>query len=287
MYQLPYTIAEGFAAKRGIAKKVFLRKILPQMTQKERMRLEKTLHREAVKSPKLDLQNLSLDRLTQLWLSYSIKDRKERLNEYRQAFDGVVARLLASRKTKLGRVAAILDTSWSTKGSVEKKNRTLGVSLGVSRILAAYSTAYLPLWTTSFRNELLCFPKGQTDIAAPLLKALRWKADLIIIVSDGYENAPSGAADEIMRLYRMKISKEPRVLHLNPVFDPQEYAPKPLGAHITTVGLRDAADTIVLLDMVFRILKQSNIHTLHTLLQNRAKQFIQRGNEHEKIDSSS
>ena len=82
-------------------------------------------------------------------------------------------------------------------------------------------------------------------------------------------------------------TSEPRVLHLNPVFDPVEYAPKPFGTYITTVGLRDAEDVIVLLDMVFRILKESNIHTLRALLRTRAQHFIQRGERNEKEHSSS
>ena len=159
--------------------------------------------------------------------------------------------------------------------------------MGVSRILASYSTSYLPLWTTDFDDELLCTSKGQTDLATPLLKALRWKAALIVIVSDGYENAPAGAANEIMRVYRSKISEEPRILHLNPVYNPKEYAPQSLGSHITTVGLRDAENIIVLLDLIFRVLKESNIHTLRALLVQRAKSYIKRGIQNEKSDASS
>ena len=77
------------------------------------------------------------------------------------------------------------------------------------------------------------------------------------------------------------------MLHFNPVFDPEEYAPKSFGVHITTVGLRDAEDIIVLLDMASRVLKESNIHTLRALLRNRVDLFIQRGEENEKDHSSS
>ncbi|MGW1591440.1 hypothetical protein [Streptomyces sp. NPDC002386] len=38
VYELPYTVAEGFAAKHGIPRNVFLERIAPRMTRLERLR---------------------------------------------------------------------------------------------------------------------------------------------------------------------------------------------------------------------------------------------------------
>ena len=282
LYKLPYTIAEGLAIQRGINRKKFLQKILPSLTQKERLRLEKTLQREKVKTEKLDLKTLSLDRLTQFWLSYSIMERREKLEEFSAAFSDVVQSLLGNRAGQMTRVAAILDRSWSTKGSIEKRSRSLGVALGISQILRQYSQEYLSLWTVPLEEELLCTPKGQTDIASPLLRALRWKPDLIIIISDGYENAPSSAADEIARIYHQKVDKKPQILHFNPVFNPEDYAPKRLGEHIWTLGIRDAQDIIILLNLFSQVLREGSFDSLQKMLSQKAENFVHIGKQREE-----
>ncbi|MGV3720222.1 MAG: hypothetical protein ACO1SX_04860, partial [Actinomycetota bacterium] len=78
----------------------------------------------------------------------------------------------------------------------------------------------------------------------PLLDALEWGAEVIVIVSDGYENGPPGAVGELARVYRTRLDPEHRVsiIHANPVFDSETFAPRTLGAAIPTVGLRDAED---------------------------------------------
>ncbi len=67
---------------------------------------------------------------------------------------------------------------------------------------------------------------------------------MIVIVSDGYENDPPGAANELVRVFRQKLDPDQRVsiVHANPVFDPGSFAPRSLGNAIPTVGLRDAED---------------------------------------------
>lgn len=49
IFELPYTVAEGFAAKHGISRKVFLEKIEPRLTRGERLRLQRA-RREQGKS---------------------------------------------------------------------------------------------------------------------------------------------------------------------------------------------------------------------------------------------
>jgi len=87
-------------------------------------------------------------------------------------------------------------------------------------------------------------PYGQTDLATPLLDALEWGAEIVVIVSDGFENDPIGGAGEIARCFREKLDPHKRtsIVHMNPVFDSERYAPRNLGPAIPTVGLRDAED---------------------------------------------
>ncbi|MEZ4361539.1 MAG: hypothetical protein R3B48_15235 [Kofleriaceae bacterium] len=68
-------------------------------------------------------------------------------------------------------------------------------------------------------------------------------------MSDGYENDPPRGAAEVARVFRQRLDPERRVsiIHLNPVFDAEHYAPRALGAAIPTVGLRDAEDLLTML----------------------------------------
>ena len=90
----------------------------------------------------------------------------------------------------------------------------------------------------------LVTPYGQTDLATPLLDALDWGADIVILVSDGFENDPAGGAGEVARCFRERIDPARRtsIVHMNPVFESERYAPRGLGLAIPTVGLRDAED---------------------------------------------
>jgi hypothetical protein len=92
-------------------------------------------------------------------------------------------------------------------------------------------------------------PRGQTDLATPLLDALAWAPDLVIIVSDGFDNDPTRGAGEVCRVFRTRLDPDRRttIVHINPVFDAPHLGPKPLDRSIPTVGLRDAEDLATVL----------------------------------------
>jgi hypothetical protein len=111
-------------------------------------------------------------------------------------------------------------------------------------LLRVASREYRALWTVPTEDELLVSARGQTGLAGPLLEALEWGAEVVVLISDGYENDPPGAVNELVRVFRQKLDPEHRVsiIHANPVFDPGSLAPRALGAAVPTVGLRDAED---------------------------------------------
>ena len=51
------------------------------------------------------------------------------------------------------------------------------------------------------------------------------------------------------RIHHARIGRRPLILHLNPVFDSERYAPRGLGPHIPTFGLRDAEDLPAVLQL--------------------------------------
>jgi hypothetical protein len=141
-------------------------------------------------------------------------------------------------------VAAVLDASYSTSGSGEKRRRPLGVALGADFLLRAAAEEYVSVWVPGIDDAIRVQARGQTALGEALLDALEQRPDLVVIVSDGFENDPPYGAAEVARVFRTRIDPDQKteMVHMNPVFDAENYAPRTIGAHIPTVGLRDAED---------------------------------------------
>jgi hypothetical protein len=243
LYDLPFTIAEGLAQKHQVPRAVFLEKIQAQMTSGEKLRFQGAAERSQT-SLEVDLGRMPLTKLALYILSLPIPARQSRYTELHQALQKAARQVLYKAPLRLGRVAAILDCSYSTFGSTEKRRRSLGVALGTHYLLQAAAQEYQAFWSIPVADPLTLQARGQTDLATPLLDALDWGADAIVIVSDGCENDPPQGASEVLRIYRQKLDPQRRVsiIHCNPVFNPDDFSLRPINLLIPTVGLRDAED---------------------------------------------
>lgn len=242
-FGLPLTVAAGHAARRGIGRDELLERGAAQMTEGERLRAQREAGRRGVEI-EVDLGRAQLTRIAIYALSLPEEARRARREEIHAALERAAARALRRSPAAPGRVAAVLDRSYSSSGSSEKRRRPLAVALGASYLLRAAAREYRAFWTAPVEDEILVDARGQTDLAGPLLDALEWRPDAVVIVSDGFENDPPGAAGEIARCFRARLDPAGRtsIVHVNPVFDSERYAPRSLGAAIPTVGLRDAED---------------------------------------------
>ncbi len=230
IYQLPFTIAEGMAAQRKIPREEFLEKIAPRMTLQEKLRVQRSGVVE------MDWSRASLTKL--LLYSLTLKELDAPLQDgIARAAQSIVRQL----PWRLGKVAAVLDNSYSASGSQEKKRRPLGVAWAVDRVLDAGACEYHAYWTSPGSGGMPR-ARGATDLATPLLAALETNPDLLIIVSDAIDNDPPGGAANVLRLWRTKIDPLCRTLivHFNPVFAANDYAPRAFDPAIPTIGLRDA-----------------------------------------------
>lgn len=286
VYKLPYSVAEGFAAKHGIPRDKFLKRIEKQMTATEKLRLQKSSRNEKV-SINVDLGNVPLTRLSLYVLSLSHEDRLKRKLELEQAFEKSANKFLKKFPQKLGRVAAILDRSYSSSGSIEKYRRPLAVSLAAGYLLRKASEKYIQLWTPPLQKDLLVTPTGQTDLATPLIEALEWGAEIVIVISDGYENDPPGGFSEIVRVFRKKIDtkRDISIIHMNPVFDAEHYQPKNLGNNIATTGLRDAEDIMTMLEFAQFADGTETLDKLEGYLSRRVQELLTEKDGHLEIKS--
>lgn len=287
VYELPYTVAEGFAAKHKIPRARFLEGIEPRMTKRERERLQVAAGRAGV-TTEVDLRAMSLTRLCSFVVTRSQAERRERADELHQALLASATREVKRQGLQLGEVAAVLDCSYSSSGSREKYRRPLAVALAAHYLLGAASTHYRPYWsspTDDGRDEpivdpaLLVRPRGPTDLATPILRALSEGGGLLVVVSDGYDNDPPGAAGEVLRVFRERFDprKDVAIVHLNPVFDSDDYSPRALTPTVPTIGVRDAEDIPSALAFARFATDDAWLSDLHAFLERRVNALLSAG----------
>ncbi len=280
LYELPFTVAESLAHRHKIPRDEFLRKIEPKMTTAEKLRFQTASAKATGKRLELDLARAPLTRLALYVLSLAEGERRDRRAELEAALRGAAERAYARRPFQLGRVVAILDRSRSAVGSRAKRNRPLAVALGVHYLLQLASKEYTSIWTPAWdESPISVTPGGQTNLADALLDALDTNPDWVVIVSDGYENDPPMAADRIAALYRKRIADRPtQFVHLNPVFDPEHFSPRPLGKTIGTVGVRDAEDAATMISFARYAQGAASLIELESYLESQAMLAVE-GNE--------
>ena len=276
LYELPFSIAQGLAASKGIPRARFLKRAQHSMTVRERVRMEATAERHGAKLNRMPLERLGLTKVCSYALGLDKEDRVAARERIEQALTHAVNRCLARSPLTLGRVAAVLDRSQSSRGSSHKRNRPLAVTWGIHRVLQRASLTYKAFWTWPTSDELRLGPRGQTDLATPLMAALRWAPELLIIVSDGYDNAPPGAAAEMLRVFRTKLDVEEKttIVHVNPVFDAEDMQPKTLGPWVPSVGVRDAEDLPTMLGFARFVAGDASLNDLLTYLDTRVRHFL-------------
>ncbi|WP_460491203.1 hypothetical protein [Dactylosporangium cerinum] len=112
VFDLPYTVAEGFAAKHRINRaRLLTRNGGPRLTALERLRLEGDLHR------------IPLTRLAVYALSLPRPERARRRDELTGALRAAARRAAGRRAGTWGTVVGVLDDSYSASGSGVKRRR--------------------------------------------------------------------------------------------------------------------------------------------------------------------
>ncbi|MEW2159791.1 hypothetical protein AB0950_31610 [Streptomyces sp. NPDC007189] len=251
LYELPYTAAEGFAAKHGIPRDVFLDRIAPRMTRLETLRLQESAHRNGATEVQADLARMPLTRLAAYVLSLPVEDRLRRRAELTHALESAAGRVAGTHRGSWGRVTAVLDDSFSAFGSVHKRRRPLAVALACHYLLAALAGDYTGLWTSGRSDALLTYPYGPTPVGRRILDALDTAPSRLVIVSDGWDNAPPGLAAEVLRVWRTRLDPERRtsIVHLNPVYDAADFDVRRLSPAVPTAGIRNAEDLPSLVEL--------------------------------------
>lgn len=276
--ELPFTVAEGFAARHGMKREVFLKQAAPRMTRLERLRTHAVTQRQDV-----DLAVMPLTRLALYVLALPFEQRAARRTELTGALRTAARRAAGKHAGSWGRVHAVLDDSFSSSGSGQKRRRPLAVALACHHLLEVLAApgAYRGLWTSGRGDALLVRPWGPTPLGMRVLDALEpgpggAAPDRLVIVSDGWDNAPAGLAGEVLRVWRARLDPGRRtaVVHVNPVYDADGFDVRRRAVGVPTAGIRDAEDLPALAEIARFAEGRTGAAELHAYLDRRVALFL-------------
>ncbi|GGR35388.1 hypothetical protein [Deinococcus ruber] len=279
VYDLPFTVAQGMAAKHGIAPSVFLTNIAPRLTERERLRVQGRSDGKVEVHP----ERLPLTALCSYVLSLPTAERHERQHALIDWLDVAARQVLRRRPLPLpeGRTAAVLDNSYSSSGSREKHRRPLALALASDWLLrsAVPDDTYRAFWTHPVSSPLMVRAQGQTNLTDRFLDALEWGAQTVIVVSDAVENDPPDIFHAAYLAAR-RLVPNLSVLHFNPVFDAEMLTVRPLSAAVPAVGLRDADDLPTAMGFARFASGQTDVGDLERYLAGRVEAFLNTGRAH-------
>ncbi|GIJ62267.1 hypothetical protein [Virgisporangium aurantiacum] len=276
LYDLPYTVAEGLAATHGIDRAAFLTGIAPNLTARERLRLQGAADRADVSAVTVNLAGMPLTRLALYTLSLPRSERARRRDELTAALRSAARRAAGRQSGRWGHTVAVLDDSYSASGSAVKRRRPLAVALASHYLLEALAPRYTGMWLHHRGDPLLVHPIGATGLGERLLDGLDQRPDRLVVVSDGWDNAPAGLAGEVLRVWweRLDPARRTSVVHLNPVYDTATFDVRRLAPGVATVGVRDAEDAAALVELARFGTGRATFAELRAHLTDRVERFL-------------
>jgi hypothetical protein len=116
------------------------------------------------------------------------------------------------------KVAVVVDNSISALGSAERRYLPLANMEAALRIFKETAETELKTFFVGpdLEEDKLLKAEGSTNLRRPLVNALLWRPNVVVILSDGYENVRAGSVNQILSSKAVKGSGI-HVMHLNPV----------------------------------------------------------------------
>lgn len=238
--KLPVTVAEGFKEKFGLTKAEFDKLYIKkggQFTAKEKQ-IRATSVAKSGQSTGLDMDKMKLfDLLVYINSLSRLPKGKKEIEKLIERKAKAVARTLSF---SLDNVGLILDTSTSMFGTEETKFHPLLKGVAISAVLKQASNGFKE-YRTNGSAGLIPKISNQSNYADSVLKALEDGCETLIIVGDGYENAPfEGAVHNLLYTYKKKVDKNNKlaVLHLNPVFASEAFDARAISSLAPQIGVK-------------------------------------------------
>lgn len=154
--------------------------------------------------------------------------------EIEQALNEKAEKSAAMMPSRFRKIAIVVDDSSSHKGSREQKLRPLAITLATRDMLLAASEV-AEVFTVSGQDptKRIPFAKGDTNLATPLVQALKTDPDVVFVLSDGYENIEAGLFQATLAKAR-QIGIDTPVFQINPVMAAEAAGVRTLAPGLTT-----------------------------------------------------
>src|SRR5262245_63179649 len=118
-------------------------------------------------------------------------------------------------------------------------------------------------------------PYGATPLGERIFDALSQAPTRLVIVSDGWDNAPPGLAGEVLRVWRTRLDTgRLGIVHLNPVYDAADFDVRRLAPTVPTAGIRDAEDLVALVELAQFADGRTDLAELRAHLARRVGDFL-------------
>lgn len=237
--RLPYTVAEGFMKKFGLSKEKFDQLFVEKggkFTNKEKKTKSNAVLKSGV-STGLDLNKLALfDLYMHIHVTKDLpSETKIKSLIKKKAKD--IARTLSF---KLSNVGIIVDTSNSMYGNDTEKFHPLLKSLAISAVIQEASNG-CKVYRTNGDNSIIPRLSNTSNYADSVMQALKDGCTTIVIVGDGYENAPyEGATHNLLYTYKKKLDVDNKliVFHFNPVFASEAFDARQISNLAPQIGVK-------------------------------------------------
>lgn len=238
LFDLPYDIARDIATnvhKKSVADfdKEFAGKDAGQEKPKGTLTRKESLRaRQTTKTTEVDFNRFTLYEL----LMHAHKNEADLV-----AVSPIVkqkAALLAQYIRLPAKVAVVVDNSVSALGSAERRFQPLANMEAVVRVFQEVEDAEVTFFYVGPVLENLLKAEGASNLRRPLVNAFMTKPDVVVILSDGYENVRAGSVSQILASKAVRTSGI-QVIHLNPVaaVETKNAVTRELSAHCPTFAL--------------------------------------------------
>lgn len=151
----------------------------------------------------------------------------------------LVSRTVASLPVIEGRLAIVLDLSASMLSSGERLYHPASLALALTRLLQdrVRDVALYQVGGVAAGRDGLSMPQGATDIASVLLTATREQPQVILVISDGYENVRQGDVEQVVQGLR-RLGMATPIYQVVPLFTAAEkLSRRRLGAALPVIPL--------------------------------------------------
>jgi len=195
MVGLPIDIAIGLRNRvhKSFPKQRLLesRETQRQMSKKQQVRLQRAGDREGVKV-QMDLKSQPLVDILKYGYELGFDDQVRQAIESRMETDARRCRF------KPGHVAVVVDTSRSMYGKKDRKLHPIAVALSIALLVERLAGRCEVVYTGATAREFP-IPSGDTDLASAVLEAYKAGPEMVLLMTDGYENVAAGTINTLLR----------------------------------------------------------------------------------------